>query len=113
MEWEQRRSAGELAGNRTQDPRIKSALLYQLSYELTVSLYCYLTVPHVYTLPASRKQQGHPASGALEGHVLSRLRYVVADCGLDHIVGTFRAATGVCRTTIAGPDIALEVAVLN
>ena len=38
MEREQRRSAGELAGNRTQDPRIKSALLYQLSYELTVSL---------------------------------------------------------------------------
>jgi hypothetical protein len=26
--------SGELAGNRTQDPRIKSALLYQLSYEL-------------------------------------------------------------------------------
>ena len=28
------RSAGELAGIRTQDPRIKSALLYHLSYEL-------------------------------------------------------------------------------
>ncbi len=28
--WE----SGELAGIRTQDPRIKSALLYQLSYEL-------------------------------------------------------------------------------
>jgi hypothetical protein len=40
MEREQRRSAGELAGNRTQDPRIKSALLYQLSYELTVPLCC-------------------------------------------------------------------------
>ena len=26
---------GELAGNRTQDPRLKRALLYQLSYELT------------------------------------------------------------------------------
>ncbi len=26
--------SGELAGNRTQDPRIKSALLYRLSYEL-------------------------------------------------------------------------------
>ena len=26
--------SGELAGSRTQDPRIKSALLYQLSYEL-------------------------------------------------------------------------------
>src|SRR5271167_4756636 len=25
---------GELAGNRTQDPRLKRALLYQLSYEL-------------------------------------------------------------------------------
>jgi len=28
---------GELAGTRTQDPRIKSALLYQLSYELIYS----------------------------------------------------------------------------
>ncbi len=27
--------SGELAGNRTQDPRLKRALLYQLSYELT------------------------------------------------------------------------------
>jgi len=26
---------GELAGARTQDPRLKRALLYQLSYELT------------------------------------------------------------------------------
>ena len=26
---------GELAGIRTQDPRLKRALLYQLSYELT------------------------------------------------------------------------------
>ena len=26
---------GELGGNRTHDPRIKSALLYRLSYELT------------------------------------------------------------------------------
>ena len=26
---------GELAGNRTQDPRLKRALLYQLSYELS------------------------------------------------------------------------------
>lgn len=33
--WEGgRRRSGELAGNRTQDPRIKSALLYRLSYEL-------------------------------------------------------------------------------
>jgi hypothetical protein len=28
------RRSGELAGNRTQDPRLKRALLYQLSYEL-------------------------------------------------------------------------------
>ena len=28
-------SSGELAGTRTQDPRLKRALLYQLSYELT------------------------------------------------------------------------------
>ncbi len=27
-------NTGELAGNRTQDPRLKRALLYQLSYEL-------------------------------------------------------------------------------
>jgi hypothetical protein len=27
---------GELAGARTQDPRLKRALLYQLSYELTL-----------------------------------------------------------------------------
>jgi hypothetical protein len=27
--------SGELAGARTQDPRLKRALLYQLSYELT------------------------------------------------------------------------------
>jgi hypothetical protein len=27
--------SGELAGIRTQDPRLKRALLYQLSYELT------------------------------------------------------------------------------
>ena len=33
---------GELAGNRTQDPRLKRALLYQLSYELTsASTYLY------------------------------------------------------------------------
>jgi hypothetical protein len=29
---------GELGGNRTHDPRIKSALLYQLSYELNFYL---------------------------------------------------------------------------
>jgi hypothetical protein len=36
LEWETDSGprSGELAGNRTQDPRIKSALLYQLSYEL-------------------------------------------------------------------------------
>ena len=28
------RRPGEIAGNRTQDPRLKRALLYQLSYEL-------------------------------------------------------------------------------
>ena len=30
---------GELAGNRTQDPRLKRALLYQLSYELAQQCY--------------------------------------------------------------------------
>jgi hypothetical protein len=30
---------GELAGIRTQDPRLKRALLYQLSYELTTYSY--------------------------------------------------------------------------
>jgi hypothetical protein len=34
VEWEERPEGGELAGNRTQDPRLKRALLYQLSYEL-------------------------------------------------------------------------------
>jgi hypothetical protein len=31
---------GELAGDRTQDPRLKRALLYQLSYELENLLNC-------------------------------------------------------------------------
>jgi hypothetical protein len=31
-----REGHGELAGARTQDPRLKRALLYQLSYELTL-----------------------------------------------------------------------------
>jgi hypothetical protein len=30
---------GELGGNRTHDPRIKSALLYRLSYELNFYLF--------------------------------------------------------------------------
>jgi hypothetical protein len=33
---------GELAGIRTQDPRIKSALLYQLSYELVHAHQCFM-----------------------------------------------------------------------
>jgi hypothetical protein len=32
--WKEGQS-GELAGDRTQDPRLKRAVLYQLSYELT------------------------------------------------------------------------------
>jgi hypothetical protein len=33
---DQRVKRGELAGIRTQDPRLKRALLYQLSYELAI-----------------------------------------------------------------------------
>src|ERR1700739_4448901 len=96
MEREQRRSVGELAGNRTQDPRIKSALLYQLSYELTVPLCCYLTVTHApawMTCPS--KQQGHPHWVPLLCMLRFGLRQVVADRGLEDVVGTLRTAAGV------------------
>ena len=40
------KSAGELAGIRTQDPRIKSALLYRLSYELVLRTRVDFKVPY-------------------------------------------------------------------
>ena len=38
---------GELAGNRTHDPRLKRALLYQLSYELIKGRYFQTTTARI------------------------------------------------------------------
>ena len=51
----------DLAGIRTQDPRIKSALLYRLSYEV---LYCLILVHSLSCQPAFGIQRRHaPATG--------------------------------------------------
>jgi hypothetical protein len=44
VEWELRPEGGELAGIRTQDPRLKRALLYQLSYELVQGRFFQATI---------------------------------------------------------------------
>src|SRR6195952_3000541 len=67
----------------------------------------------MYALAPRRKQQGHPDWGALEGQVLSRLRQVVAERCPEHVVGTFGVAARVGRAARTGPEIALEVAVLD
>jgi hypothetical protein len=46
---------GELAGNRTQDPRLKRALLYQLSYELATRFSALCLTPK----PRPRSQRDH------------------------------------------------------
>jgi hypothetical protein len=53
---------GELAGIRTQDPRLKRALLYQLSYEL-VQDRCFKTNTARHFLPPPRAAQEASAGG--------------------------------------------------
>src|SRR4051812_36934257 len=67
----------------------------------------------MYALAPHRKQRGHPDWGALEGQLLSMLRQVVTERGPEAVVRTLSPAARVCGATRAGPDIALEVAVLR
>ena len=52
---------GELGGNRTHDPRIKSALLYRLSYELISTQF-----------PKYHNRKGSLAARPVAGYVIGR-----------------------------------------
>src|ERR1700733_12920761 len=54
-----------------------------------------------------------PGFGCPRWYIAANLRQVVAERGFEYVVGTVRVATGVCRTARAGPEVALEVAVLR
>ena len=59
--------SGELAGNRTQDPRLKRALLYQLSYELAREDRCYQPTTGALSALTGRVPQGESAIAPISG----------------------------------------------
>ena len=81
---------GELAGIRTQDPRLKRALLYQLSYELVQGRYFQGNM--VRASGACRNGGGH---GLTSGCATAAGEHVAASAppkkGLSDFIGRFRS----------------------